>query len=284
MNRAFAAKLGRRQLFQYGTAGVAGAATLGLYRALTAGRPAEAGTPPIPADGIPAEDARAEGLRESLSRFILLTPQKLGGGTHAVDLATQKTLAWISYWNYGDSCPISHHVAAFPADSGDPYQGFEFINSTQGGDNVLMYGLNTRIRENGMLGTAGQGNHIYRVGYDGKTGQMDLLEDIAESTGIGLGVHTVPFPDGSGFACADGQKDVAAFFTRARGEEKTKVLNAFRADWVPNAAGLAETWTKGGRIILTRLIPSLDLGRYALQGTSGNKINFEMAPMAELRV
>ena len=206
MNRAYAAKLGRRQLFQYGTAGLAGAATLGLYRAVTAGRPAEAGTPPLPADGIPAEDARAEGLRESLGRFILLTPQKLGGGTHAVDLATQKTLAWISYWNYGDSCPISHHLAAFPADSGDPYQGFEFINSTQGGDNILMYGLNTRIRENGMLGTAGQGNHIYRVGYDGKTGQMDLLEDIAESTGIGLGVHTVPFPDGSGFACADGQK------------------------------------------------------------------------------
>lgn len=41
---------------------------------------------------------------------------------------------------------------------------------------------------------------------------------------------------------------------------------------------------KGGRIVLTRLSPSLDLGRYDLQGTTGNKINFEMAPMAELRV
>ena len=120
-----------------------------------------------------------EGIRESLGKYIYLTPQKLGGGTHAVDLAAQKTLAWISYWNYGDSCPISHHLAAFPADSGDAYKGFEFVNTTQGGDNILMYGLRTRIRENGMLGQAGQGNHIYRVGYDGKTGQMELLENIA---------------------------------------------------------------------------------------------------------
>jgi hypothetical protein len=284
MNRVFASKLARRNLFRYGAAGLAGVTTFGLYRGLTAERTAEAAAPNPPADGIPSEEARYEGIREQLSRFILLTPQKLGGGTHAVDLATQKTLAWISYWNYGDSCPISHHVAAFPADSGDPYKGFEFINSTQGGDNILMYGLKTRIRENGMLGTAGQGNHIYRVGYDGKTGQMELLEDVAETTGIGLGVHTVPFPDGTGFACADGQKDVVSFFSRARGDEKTTVLNAFRADWVPKGDSLGDTWTKGGRIILTRLAPSLDLGRYDLEGTTGNKINFEMAPMAELRV
>jgi hypothetical protein len=32
------------------------------------------------------------------------------------------------------------------------------------------------------------------------------------------------------------------------------------------------------------LSSSLDLGRYDLEGTKGNKINFEMAPMAELRV
>ena len=218
-------------------------------------------------------------MREQLGRYILLTPEKLGGGAHAVDLAAGKTLAWISYWNYGDSCPISHHLAAFPADSGDPYKGFEFVNSTQGGDNILMYGLKTRIRENGMLGTAGQGNHIYRVSYDGKTGQMELLENIAETTGIGLGVHTVPFPDGTGFACADGQKDVAAFFSRARGQEKTRVLTAFRADWTPNSKTLADTWTQGGTIRLSRLTPGKD-GMYDYFGTKGNKINYEMAPMA----
>ena len=121
-------------------------------------------------------------------------PQKLGGGTHAVDLATSKTLAWISYWNYGDTCPISHHVAAYPSE--DPYKGFEFVNSTQGGENVLIYGIPTRIKEMGLLEQTGEGNHIYRVRYDGQ--QMTLVEDIAESTGIGLGVHTVIYPDADG--------------------------------------------------------------------------------------
>src|SRR5262249_54244807 len=131
-----------------------------------------------------------QGIRESLGRYIYLTPQKLGGGTHTVDLDSHKTMASISYWNYGDACPISHHLAAFPPDHGDPYKGYEFVNSTQGGENVLIYGIPTRIREHGLLGQHGQGNHIYRVAYNGTTGQMELLEDIAETTGIGLGVHT----------------------------------------------------------------------------------------------
>ena len=42
---------------------------------------------------------------EQLGQYVYLTPQKLGGGTHAVDLNSGRTLAWISYWNYGDSCP-----------------------------------------------------------------------------------------------------------------------------------------------------------------------------------
>ena len=103
--------------------------------------------------------------QELFGKWILLSPQKLGGGTHAVDLATNRTLAWISYWNYGDTCPISHHLAAYPAD--DPYKGFEFINSTQGGENVLIYGIPTRIKQMGLLERTGEGNHIYRVRYDG---------------------------------------------------------------------------------------------------------------------
>src|SRR5215470_16848173 len=56
---------------------------------------------------------RLSEVHESLGRWIYLTPQKLGGGTHCVDLSTGRTLAWISYWNYGDTCPISHHLAAY---------------------------------------------------------------------------------------------------------------------------------------------------------------------------
>ena len=79
------------------------------------------------------------------------------------DLAAGKTMAWIEYWNYGDSCPIAHHLAAFP--SADPRKGFEFVNTTQGGQNVLIYGVTpSQIQERGMLDSLwGQGNRIYRV-------------------------------------------------------------------------------------------------------------------------
>jgi hypothetical protein len=149
----------------------------------------------------------------------------------------------------------------------------------------MIYGLPTRIKERGLLDRYGQGNHIYRVAYNGATGQMEMLEDVSETTGIGLGVHTCIFPDGKGFSVGDGQKDVVAFFTRARGEaERTRTLMAFRADWIPNAPNLGDTWTKGGTLRLTRLTEPKETGKYDLEGTKGNKINWEMAPMAELLV
>src|SRR6516162_8807183 len=227
-------RVNRRELLKLAGAGAGGAALVkgleysGVMPAWAA-RPAD-------------EAACLSNAYETLGRWILLAPQKLGGGTHAVDLSTGRGLGWISYWNYGDTCPISHHVAAYPSD--DPYKGFEFINSTQGGENVLIYGIPTRIKEMGLLDKYGQGNHIYRVKYDGQ--QMTLVEDIAESTGIGLGVHTVIYPDAEGFACADGQKDIVAFFNRARDAEKTKVLMAFRADWsAKNKDSLERCWSDG---------------------------------------
>lgn len=269
-------RMTRREMLKLGAAGLAG---VGLYKGLEM-----AGYNPVRAQQ-PGFGQGYQGIRESLGRYIYLTPQKLGGGTHAVDLDSHKTLAWISYWNYGDACPISHHLAAFPPDSGDPYKGFEFVNSTQGGDNVMIYGLPTMIKERGLLDRYGQGNHIYRVAYNGTTGQMELLEDISETTGVGLGVHTVIYPDGTGFACGDGQKDIVAFFTRAKGrQERTKVQMAYRADWIPNAPNLGDAWLKGGTLRLTRLEAAKETGKYDYEGTKGNKINWEMVPMAELLV
>ena len=40
----------------------------------------------------------------TLGDYVFLSPTKLGGGAHAQDLLTGKTLAWIEYWNYGDPC------------------------------------------------------------------------------------------------------------------------------------------------------------------------------------
>jgi hypothetical protein len=101
-------------------------------------------------DGISVVDASSfRRCKEEFGDYIYLAPEKLGGGTHANDLGGGKTLGWISYWNYGDTCPISHHLAAYP--SSDPYKSFEFVNSTQGGENIMIYGLDTKLKERGLL-------------------------------------------------------------------------------------------------------------------------------------
>jgi hypothetical protein len=137
--------------------------------------------------------------------WVLLMPTKLGGGTYAVNLNTGRALAWISYWNYGDYNPISHHLCAFP--SADPAKGFEWINSTQGGKNSLIYGIPTNIE------TPDEGFNIYRVRYDGS--QMEVIENVAETTGLGLGVHVNIDPKtAERYFVTDGQKDIAACFDR----------------------------------------------------------------------
>src|SRR3990170_2172291 len=232
--------INRRGMLKLTAAGVAGAA---VYKGLEwfGALPTLAQLP-----GRVVDAGKFHEACQTLGNWIYLSPQKLGGGTHAVDMATCKTLAWISYWNYGDTCPISHHLAAYPSD--DPYKGFEFVNSTQGGENVLIYGIPTRIKQMGLLERTGEGNHIYRVRYDG-------------------------------------QKDICAFFNRARGNEKTKVLMAFRGDWVPkNKTSLERGWIDGGTLRLTRLTEPKETSEYEYDGVQGNKINWEMVPMAELLV
>lgn len=264
----------RREMIKLTAAGLAGAA---VYKgAEEFGLPQSWAAPATSVDAGKLNEAH-----KALGKWILLSPQKLGGGTHAVDLSTGRGLAWISYWNYGDTCPISHHLAAYPSE--DPYKGFEFINSTQGGENILIYGLPTRIKQMGLLKRTGEGNHMYRVRYDGQ--QMELVEDVAETTGIGLGVHTMIYPDANGFSCSDGQKDICAFFDRPKGNDKTKVLMAFRADWeAKNKDSLEQCWQGGGTLRLTRLVQPKESGKYEYEGSAGNKINWEMVPMAELLV
>jgi thiocyanate desulfurase len=86
-------------------------------------------TPIVPA----ASAAESNALRlATLGDYVWLTPTKPGGGAQVQDLATGKTMAWIEYWNYGDSCPIAHHLAAFP--SVDPRIGFEYAGRPECAD------------------------------------------------------------------------------------------------------------------------------------------------------
>jgi thiocyanate desulfurase len=203
--------------------------------------------------------------------WVLLMPTKLAGGTYAVNLSTGRCLAWISYWPYGDYNPISHHLCAFP--SADPSHGFEFINSTQGGKNCLIYGIPSKVEK------PAEGFNIYRVRYDGT--QMEVLENVAETTGLGLGVHvTIDPKTAERYFVTDGQKDIAACFDR----RTSRVIAALKFDWEPNDRNLAMAWRNGGTLKISKIYPDSATGKYDYLGTKGQKIEWEMVPMGELFV
>jgi thiocyanate desulfurase len=275
--------ISRRTMFNaaVGTAVAAEAGVLG-YNALTGGSVSDHGIRHAGANYTEAQrhnivrevvDSRADIRGQSLGNWVALLPTKMGGGTYAIDLNSNRVLGSIWYWNYGDYNPISHHLCAFP--SADPLHGFEFVNSTQGGQNSLIYGMNTAVTAE----TAPEGTNIYRVRYNGT--QMELVENVSESTGLGLGVHVTVNPkDAQSYFVTDGQKDIAACFDRTT----SKVKACLRFDWTPNVANLREAWIKGGTLTIKRIYPDPRTGLYDYKGTKGNKIDWEMVPMGELFV
>jgi thiocyanate desulfurase len=276
-------KMSRRTMLNVavGTAGVAEAAVLG-YNAFGGGSASDNGVLQTGANGFGVQqasivrevvDSRADVKGQSLGQWVALLPTKLGGGTYAIDLNSNRVLASIWYWNYGDYSPISHHLCAFP--SADPYHGFEFVNSTQGGQNSLIYGIPSAVTaENAPPGT-----NIYRVRFDGT--QMQLIENVSETTGLGLGVHVTVNPkDAQSYFVTDGQKDIAACFDRTT----SKVKAALKFDWTPNVPELRDAWIKGGTLTISKIYPDATTGLYDYKGTKGNKIDWEMVPMGELFV
>lgn len=214
--------------------------------------------------------AAAPKLSDFYSQFgknVFVIPGKFTGTVSALDLSSGMTMAWMAMWNYGDDCPITHHLAAFP--SPDPYKGFEFVVNTQGWKNLFIYGIPTTVKH------PGQGFKIYRVRYDGT--KMNLVNEVSEKTGLGLGVHVTVTPNADGYAIGDGQKDIFAEFDR----ETDKVRSAWWFDWEPNSKELAKAWTDGGVLTIKRLKPGAD-GKYDFVGTKGLKIDWELVPGGEL--
>ncbi|MGO1077481.1 hypothetical protein [Inquilinus sp. CA228] len=279
-----APQVGRRSMLKVaiGTAIAGEAAALGYAAMQAGGNGAAAGPAGGQANAAAADaqsqpivreliDSRADIRGSSLGKWIALLPTKLGGGTYALDLNSNRVLASIWYWNYGDYNPISHHLCAFP--SADPYNGFEFVNSTQGGKNCLIYGIPTNITE------PAPGFNIYRVRYDGA--QMQLMENVSEATGLGLGVHVTVNPkDAQSYFVTDGQKDIAACFDR----NTSRVKAALKFDWIPNSTMLSRAWQDGGILKISKIYPDQGTGKYDYLGTKGQKIEWEMVPMGELFV
>ena len=137
----------------------------------------------------------------------------------------------------------------------------------------MIYGIPTNIEK------PAEGFNIYRVRYDGA--QMELIENVSETTGLGLGVHvTIDPKNADRYFVTDGQKDIAACFDR----RTSRVIAALKYDWVPNVRNLAEGWQKGGVLKISKIYPDPATGKYDYRGTKGQKIEWEMVPMGELFV
>ena len=256
-------KVTRRGLIKAGAAGAAALAGvgsgLGLRSPVKLSSDAEAalfGEPTL------------QDVYKQFGKYIHLCPGKFAGVVGAYDMSTGECLAWLNFGiSGGNATPIPHHLAAFA--SPDPYKEFEYIVDSQGGKNLYIYGVTTPVKN------PAEGFNIWRVKYDGN--KMEIQEDVAETTGLGLGVHVTVAPDNERFCVCDGQKDIMGIFRRGKGTNPSSVEKAVLFDWEPNNMELSRAWVDGGTLTIRHLKPPFDL-----KGTKGTKIDWELVPGGEL--
>ena len=75
-----------------------------------------------------------------------------GGGAQVQDLGAGKTLAWISYWNYGT---VAHLTPSGRLPLGRSAEGLRVCQHDPRRQNVLIYGLPPRSRSMGCLNRCG---------------------------------------------------------------------------------------------------------------------------------
>jgi hypothetical protein len=249
----------RRNFLKAGiaTATVAGvSATVGKLEAIPKAEAAIFGEPTL-------EDVYAQ-----FGKYIHLCPGKFAGVVGAYDMSRGTCLAWMNFnISGGNKTAIPHHLAAFW--SPDPYKEFEYIVDSQGGKNLYIYGVTTPVKD------PAPGFNIWRVKYDGN--KMEIQEDVAETTGLGLGVHVTVAPDNERFCVCDGQKDIMGIFRRGKGTNPSTVEKAVFFDWEPNNKELSRAWSDGGTLTVKHLSPPYDY-----KGTKGVKIDWELVPGGEL--
>ncbi|MEJ2697676.1 MAG: hypothetical protein P8013_13640 [Candidatus Sulfobium sp.] len=255
--------ISRRGLLKAGIAGTA-AAGVGIGSKLGLGslfraREAEAGI---------FSDPTFQDVYDQIGKYVHLVPGKFAGGVGAYDMSTGECMAWINMAiSAGNKTPIVHHLAAFH--SPDPYKEFEYIVDSQGGKNLYIYGVTTPVKD------PAEGFNIWRVKYDGS--KMEIQEDVAETTGVGLGVHVTAAPDNERFAVCDGQKDLMGIFRRGKGTNPSSVEALVAFNWEYNNSELSRAWIDGGTLTIKKLSPPYDL-----KGTKGIKIDWELVPGGEL--
>ncbi|MHB1174002.1 MAG: twin-arginine translocation signal domain-containing protein [Sulfuriferula sp.] len=206
-------------------------------------------------------DFTGEPLHEFFKKFegnVILLPGKYSGTVQAMDLAGPETLAWYNYGLTGVNMPIPHHIAALP--SADPYKGFDFYQTMQPPMSPYVNENSPEWRDRGDF-------KMFKMRYDGsgKQNSIHLVNDIAATTGLALGVH-VSIGVGENahkyVAFADGQKDMVLITTL---DDNPKIIKAFRADYDPVARQLN----------VSHVFPDPATGKFDFQGRKGMKTSHE---------
>ena len=189
---------------------------------------------------------------------VLVVPSKYGGYVSALDLAVPETLAWYNYGLAGVNMPIPHHIAAMP--SANPYTGFDFYQTMQPPMTPYVNENSPEWRDRGDF-------KMFKMRFDGsgKQNSITVVNDIAATTGMALGVHVsigVGENANKYVAFADGQKDMVMITTI---DDNPKIVKAFRVDYDPIAR----------QVNISHVFPDPASGKFDYQGRKGIKTTHE---------
>lgn len=206
-------------------------------------------------------DASGEAQADFFKKFdgnVILLPGKYSGTVSALDLGIPETLAFYNYGLAGVNMPIPHHIAAMP--SADPYKGFDFYQTMQPPMSPYVNENSPEWRDRGDF-------KMFKMRYDGsgKQNSITLVNDIAATTGMALGVHVsigVGENANKYVAFADGQKDMVLITTI---DDNPKIIKSFRVDYDPVAR----------QVNVSHVFPDPNSGKFDFQGRKGVKTTHE---------
>lgn len=230
--------------------------------ALAAGMVGVAGGAIKPEDAFAARhNPVGEGQAELFKKFegnVVLLPGKYNGQMQVLDLAVPETLGWYPYALTGMNMPIPHHIAAMP--SADPYKGFDFYQTFQPPMAPYVNENSPEWRDRGDF-------RMLKMRFDGsgKQNQVSVVNDIAATTGMALGVHVsigVGENANKYVAFADGQKDMVLITTI---DDNPKIVKALRVDYDPIAR----------QVNVTHVFPDSTTGKFDYLGRKGIKTTHE---------
>jgi hypothetical protein len=195
---------------------------------------------------------------------ICALPGKYSGLVQVVDPAVGETLAWLPMMLTGMDAPIPHHICSMP--SKKPKEGFDFFLTNQRPGAPYVNENSPEWRDRGDM-------RMWKLRYHG-TGDQNRLEvvtDISDKVGMGLGVHTsIGVGKNQGLVSfADGQKDLALITTT---DDNPEVKAAFKFDYDPT----------GKTLNVSRIFPDPNTGKFDYQGMKGAKITHEALMGEEL--